>query len=87
VATLAFDTYKAVKSLREAGFEEVQADAVVAMVGGAMDEHVASKTNIADLRSSVRNEIAGLRADMYRQLWFMATGIVAATVALVKLIP
>ena len=119
----AFDTYKAVKALREAGFEEVQAEAVVAMVGDAMDEHVAGKTDIADLhsrlrggiadlrneiaslrsemhggiaglrneiaglRSEMHGEIAGLRADMYRQLWFMGTGIVAVTVALMKLIP
>lgn len=116
MASLAFDTYKAVKSLQEAGFEEVQAEAVVAMVGGAMDEPVASKTDIADLRGSIRSELAGLRsemhdkiaslrnkiaglrnemhseiadlrADMYRRLWFMATGIVAVTVAGVKLIP
>ncbi len=88
--TLAFDTLKAAKALRDAGFEEAQAEAVVATVGEAMGENVATKADI----DAVRIEMAGLRADIanefrafYRHLWLMATGIVGLTVALVKLIP
>ncbi|MDE0504742.1 MAG: hypothetical protein OXI86_11745 [Candidatus Poribacteria bacterium] len=86
----AFDTYKAVKALKKAGFEEVQAEAVVATVGEAVGENVATKANMAEIRT----EIAGLRADvandfkvLYRHLWIMAASIVGAAVALVKLIP
>lgn len=32
MTSIAFDTYKAVKALKKAGFEEVQAEAVVATV-------------------------------------------------------
>lgn len=90
MTSIAFDTYKAVKALKKAGFEEVQAEAVVATVGDAMAENVATKADIAEIRT----EIAGLRADvaidfkvLCRHLWVMAASIVGVTVALVKLIP
>ncbi|MCY4612855.1 MAG: hypothetical protein OXB94_04430 [Nitrospira sp.] len=90
MTTIAFDTYKAVKALKQAGFEEVQAEAVVATVGEAMGENVATKADMAEIRT----EIAGLKADvasdfkvLYRHLWVMAASIVGVTVALVKLIP
>ena len=90
MTSIAFDTYKAVKALKKAGFEEVQAEAVVATVGEAMGENVATKADMAEIRA----EIAGLRADvasdfkvLYRHLWIMAASIVGAAVALVKLIP
>ncbi len=90
MTSIAFDTYKAVKALKKAGFEEVQAEAVVATVGEAMGEKVATKADMAEIRT----EIAGLRADvasdfkvLYRHLWIMAASIVGAAVALVKLIP
>ena len=81
MTAIAFDTYKAVKALKKAGF---------ATVGEAMGESVATKADIAEIRT----EIAGLRADvagdfkvLYRHLWVMAASIVGVTVALVKLIP
>ena len=90
MTSIAFDTYKAVKALKQAGFEEVQAEAVVASVGEAMGENVATKADMAEIRA----EIAGLKADvasdfkvLYRHLWVMAASIVGVTVALVKLIP
>ncbi len=102
MATLAFDTHAAVEMLREAGFEEAQAEAVVATVGGgAMGENVATKADIqalkADLAATKADiqaleqrmtaHIAGRFEVLYRNLWAMAVGIVAVTVALVKLIP
>ncbi len=79
---LAFDTHKAVKALKEAGADERLAEAVVATVGDAMGENVATKADIA----AVRSDIAALEARLYRHLWIMAVGIVGLTVALVKLI-
>ena len=76
MSSVAFDTHEAVKTLTQAGAEESLAEAVVATVSNAMSENVATKADIAELR-----------ADMYRQLWLTAAGVVAATVALVKLIP
>ena len=53
MTTLAFDTHAAVKTLREAGFEEAQAEAVVATVGVAMGENVATKTDIQALKADL----------------------------------
>ena len=36
VATLAFDTYKAVKALREAGFDDLQVEAVTEQISTAI---------------------------------------------------
>ena len=83
MGTLAFDTHKAVKALKEAGFGDTQAEAVVATVGDAMAGDVATKSDIAGLKS----DIAEFKAEIYRHLWLMAAGIVGLTVTLVKLIP
>lgn len=87
MSTLAFDTHKAVKALKEAGFGDAQAEAVVATVGDAMGGDVATKSDIADLKSEFKADIAEFKAEIYRHLWLMAAGIVGITVTLVKLIP
>ena len=51
---MALDTYKAVKMLKDAGFEEPQAEAVVTTVGDALDDTVATKSDIAELRAEIR---------------------------------
>ena len=82
MSALAFDTHKAVKALKEAGFGDSQAEAVVATVGKAIGGNVATKADIADLGT----EIAELKADMLK----VAIGIVVAnaalTLAIVKLL-
>ena len=42
----AFDTHKAVKALKVAGFSDPQAEAVVETVGTAMGESLATKTDL-----------------------------------------
>ena len=49
MTTLALDTHKAVKTLRDAGFEEAQAEAMVATFGNAMSENVATKNDLLAL--------------------------------------
>lgn len=84
MVTLAFDTHAAVKALRDAGFEEAQAEAVVTTVGDAMTGNVATRADISDLRAEMADQFSAL----YRHLWIMAIGIVgftaSLTVALVK---
>lgn len=57
-----FDTLKAMKALRSAGFEERQAEAVVETVGAAISENVATKADLEPL--ATREELVGLRGDM-----------------------
>ena len=40
VATLAFDTHKAVKALREAGFDDLQAEAVTEQISTVIGENL-----------------------------------------------
>lgn len=86
MSTLVFDTHKAVKILQEAGANERLAEAVVATVGDAMGENVATKADLAALRSDLQSDIAALEARLYRHLWIMAIGIVSLTVAFVKVL-
>ena len=49
MTTLAFDTHKAVKALREAGFEDAQAEAVIEQMRVALGENVAAKDDLEKL--------------------------------------
>ena len=75
-----FDTYAAAKALREAGFDEAQAEAAVAMVRDAVTEGVATK---ADLRA----EIVGLETRLTIRLGGLVIAVGGLVVALVKLLP
>ena len=44
----AFDTHKAVKALRQAGFDDVQAEAVVDQINGAVTENLVFKAGLAE---------------------------------------
>ena len=77
-----FDTYTAAKRLRDAGFDERQAEAAVSMVrdaAGADREQLATKADLAEVRA----DLAALEA----RLTWRLVGIAAAIVAAVKLIP
>ena len=66
----AFDTHKAVKALCSAGFDDTQAEAVVDQINGAINENVATKTDLEKLptKEELRQEITKLatRADVER---------------------
>ena len=94
MSALAFDTYKAVTALKQAGFAEPQAEAVVTTMGEALGGNVATKADLAAVQAKLEADIAAVRTEiaqefkaLYKQLWVMAVGIVGLTVALVKLIP
>ena len=74
-----FDTYAAAKMLREAGFNEGQAEAAVAMVRDAVTEGVATKADIVALKA----DIAALKAELTWRMVILAGVVIAA----VKLIP
>ena len=91
MTALAFDTLKAAKALRDAGFEQAQAEAVAATVGGALTGDVATKGDIKELRSDMEGMEARMNErmaeqfrDLYKHLWLMGVGIVGAAVALIK---
>ena len=75
MAIKVFDTYKAVKDLEQVGIDENVARVMVGMVGDAMTENVATKTDIADLRADIRE----LGARMTVRFVWMSLGIVGLT--------
>ena len=87
MSSLAFDTHKAAVVLKQAGFDEGQAEAVVNPVGDAPGGKVATKADLTEAVAAVRADMADRFAGLYKQLWLMAVGIVGLTVTLVKLIP
>lgn len=62
---MAIDTLKVARRLREAGFDEAQADAVVAAVQeGAERGDFATKADLALQAAELRAEIAAVRSEM-----------------------
>ena len=62
-----FDTYAAAKRLRDAGFDERQAEAAVSMVrdaAGADREQLATKADLAEVRADLATLETRLRADL-----------------------
>ena len=95
--TAAFDTLATANALKEAGFEETQAAAIVDALRHAVTEEVATKANLSglrtelkadlgELRTELKTDLSELRADLYRALWMQAAGIIGLTVALLKIL-
>ena len=93
-----FDTLHAAKRLRESGFEDAQAEAVIATVNDAVTGGVASKAalveleaalkgDMANLRAEFKSDLAELKSDLYKQLWIVAAFVVSAVVAAIKFLP
>ena len=106
------DSLKFARKLEAAGLDRKAAEAIAEGVSEVDVSDLATKTDIADLRSAtktdsaelrhgiaavrtelkedisgLRTDIANLRAELFRQLWIMAAGIVALTFTLSKLFP
>jgi hypothetical protein len=64
----AFDTLVQAKRLREAGFDEKQAEALTAVLRDAVKpfdtSELATKSDLADLKADVKADLAALKADV-----------------------
>ena len=84
--TAAFDTLATANALKEAGFQDAPAVAIVDALRHAVTEEVATKADLSELRTESKADSAGARADLYRALWMQAAGIIGLTVALLKIL-
>jgi hypothetical protein len=82
-ASLRIDTLKSVRRLTDAGMERRMAEAIVEGLSEADTSELATKTDIAGLRT----EIADLKAEMFRFMMLQAVATVGMTVTLIKLLP
>lgn len=77
MATAPFDT------LKNAGFTDKQADAIVFAIQDSLGQNVATKSDISELATKL--DLSELRADVYRALWIQGAGFVMIMVALFTL--
>ena len=59
---MSFDTLRAVETLEDVGFQARQAKAIVATMNQAFGEQMATKADIAELRTATKADIAALEA-------------------------
>ena len=74
MVSFVFDTHQAVKDLENAGANEKLAEAVVATIGTAISDQVATKADIKDVRADmkdIRAEIVHLKKDLTIRLGVM----------------
>ena len=64
MATIVFDTHRAIQNLKAAGVADAQAEAMVALVSGAFGENVATKADVERLEQKLEYEVRSLRSDM-----------------------
>lgn len=64
----AIDTLKLAKRLRQANFTETQAEALAEAVAEATVENVATKPDIAELRTELKQDIAELRTELKQDI-------------------
>ncbi len=72
-----FDTHAAVRALEEAGMDTPQAEAVTETVRTAVVQGVATKADIADLRTEVKTDIADLRTEVKADIADLRTEVKA----------
>lgn len=82
MTTLAFDTHRAVKALRDAGFSDAQAEAVTEQISAAIGESVATKADLA----VVRADVAAVQANLEKLELRMTNKVYAAVAAGVGLV-
>ena len=64
-ASVTFNTHEAVKALKSSGFDEKQAESVVETINKAVNETVATKSDLALLRADL--EVQGARIEALRE--------------------
>ena len=64
MSTASFDTLEAADDLTRAGLTEPQAKAIVATMRRAVSDGVATKGDVAELRTELKGDIGELRAEL-----------------------
>ncbi len=91
MTTPTFDTLRIAQALKEAGFDDSQAQAIVSAIRSSLGENVATKvdiadvkTEIADVRTVIATEIADVRTVIATEIGGVRTEIAASEARMVK---
>ena len=82
---VALDTLKASRRLRDAGFEEAQAEALVGAFAEDIGERLATKDDVVLLGSTLENKIALLEQRVNLRIALAAGGITTALLAAIAI--
>jgi len=82
MATLVLDTHRAILRLKEAGFEEIKAEAIVQSLQDVDLQSFATKEDIALLKA----DLAKLEKNLYKSGLFALLAQAALIVALIELL-
>ncbi len=72
---IGFDTLKAMESLRESGFEETQARAVVDTFKDAVGGSVATKIDLQEAKGELQAEIQEVKGELRVEIKAVETGL------------
>jgi hypothetical protein len=89
MSALAFDTYAAIKKLKEAGFTEQQAEAQTALLSEIAAGELATKRDMKELESSLKQELRVLEErteGRFKLLQWMVGFNLALTIAVLFLL-
>ena len=68
MTAFAFDTHKVIKDLEKAGFDEAQAEALVAALGAVIGGNLVTKADLdifkAEMKTVLKEETAAIRSEM-----------------------
>ena len=81
MTTAIFDTLKASRDLKAAGVDARQAEAIVTTMSEAFDDAVATKANLAEVKTDLKAEIAAVRADLKAEIAAVKADLKAEIVA------
>ena len=79
-AAIAFDTHRFVKNLTASGFTEAQAEALAHEQIHLLEANLATRSDIAAVKSDLEVKIEQVRADLARWMltgWVAQTGLLA----------
>jgi len=90
MATLAMDTHRIVKRLKDAGFTDSQAETVTDIIAETRASDladIATKADITALRTEIKADLAALETRIMKWLVPLLIGQTGLIVALIKLLP
>lgn len=68
MAVLAFDTYHYVKTLRNAGLPETQAEAHADALKSLIEQNIATKQDLLDVKRELKQDISNLRNEVKQDI-------------------
>ena len=84
MTTAVFDTLKASDDLKAAGIEAKQAEAIVHTMAGAFEDAVATKADLVEVKSELKQDIAAVKGDIKLLKWMIGVILVCVVFPILK---